>query len=105
MTSLAGQTIVRLKNFHARDVGSRVSNAAGSLADHLVSGVQGWTSKAKSAAEATDGFVRSRPWPAVGAVALAGIAAGILLSRSARRARKRAATNGNVESTSEVLGG
>jgi hypothetical protein len=36
---------------------------------------------------------------------LAGVAAGMLVSRSARRARMRAANTPNAESTSEVLGG
>jgi ElaB/YqjD/DUF883 family membrane-anchored ribosome-binding protein len=104
MSSLASRTVVRLKDFRTRDVGSRVSNVVGSLADHLVSGVQGWSSKARSAAETTDGFVRSSPWRAAGAIAVAGLAAGILVSRSARRARRRAA-DANIDSTSEVLGG
>lgn len=91
MSSVANRTIVRLKDFRARDVGSRVSNAVGSLA--------------RSAAETTDGFVRSSPWRAAGAIAVAGVAAGILVSRSARRARRRAADDANNNSTSEVLGG
>jgi ElaB/YqjD/DUF883 family membrane-anchored ribosome-binding protein len=88
MSSVANRTIVRLKDFRVGDVGSRVSNAVGSLA--------------KSAAETTDGFVRSSPWRAAGAIAVAGVAAGILV---ARRARRHAADDANTDSTSEVLGG
>ncbi|HWJ34135.1 MAG TPA: hypothetical protein VNR70_02655 [Steroidobacteraceae bacterium] len=105
MGSVAGQTVVRLKDFHVRDVGNRVSDAVSSLADQLVDGVQGWTSRARSAAKTTDGFVRSSPWQAVGAIALAGVAAGILVSRGVRRARRRGQSDPNGESTSEVLGG
>jgi len=92
MSSVANRTVVRLKDVRARDVSSRVSNAVGSLADQLVSGLQ-----------TTEGFVRSSPWRAAGAIAVAGVAAGILVSRSARRARMHA--DANTDSTSEVLGG
>jgi ElaB/YqjD/DUF883 family membrane-anchored ribosome-binding protein len=90
MSNIAGQTVVRLKDFRVADVGNQVSSAMSSIAGQLADGVQRWTSKAKSAAKTTDGFVRSSPWQAVGAIALAGVAAGILMSRSARRARQRA---------------
>jgi ElaB/YqjD/DUF883 family membrane-anchored ribosome-binding protein len=89
MSSLVSRTVVRLKDFRARDVGGRVSNVVGSLADQFVSG--------------TNGFVRSSPWRAAGAVAVAGIAAGILVSRS--RARRRATDEANSAPSSEVLGG
>jgi len=106
MSSLASRTVVRLKDFRARDVGGRVSNVVGSLADELVSGLRGWTSKARGAAQTTDGFVRSSPWRAAAAIAVAGVAAGILVSRSARRAHRRAAEDADIDSTSsEVLGG
>jgi hypothetical protein len=78
----------------------------------LMGGVQDWSSewasKARNAAETADGFVRSNPWQAAGAVAAAGVAAGILLS-SARaklgRARRRATDGANRDSPSEVSGG
>jgi ElaB/YqjD/DUF883 family membrane-anchored ribosome-binding protein len=105
MRSVAGQTIVRLKDFRAEDVASRVSDAVGSLADQFASGVQSWTSKARNLGATTDGFVRASPWRAAGAIALVGVAAGILVSRGARRARMRAANDANQESNSEVLGG
>jgi hypothetical protein len=102
---MANRTVVRLKDFRVGDVGSKVSSAVSSLADQLVHGVEGWTTKARSAAKSTDGFVRSSPWQAVGVIALAGVAAGMLVSRSVRRARRRAATTANTEGSSEVLGG
>jgi len=104
MSSLASRTVVRLKDFRAQDVGGRVSSAVGSLADELVRGLQGWTARARSAAQSTDGFVRSSPWRAAGAIAVAGVAAGILVSRSTRRARRPAAEDAN-SIPSEVLGG
>jgi ElaB/YqjD/DUF883 family membrane-anchored ribosome-binding protein len=91
MSTVADRTVVRLKDFRAADVGRRVSNVVSSLADQLV-----------GRAKTTDGFVRSRPWQMAGAIALAGVAAGMLVSR---RARRRAEKNANLESTSEVSGG
>lgn len=105
MNSMANRTVVRLKDFRVGDVSSKVSSAVSSLADQLVHGVEDWTTKARNAAKSTDGFVRSSPWQAIGVIALAGVAAGMLVSRSARRARMRAANTPNAESTSEVLGG
>jgi len=90
MSTVADRTVVRLKEFRAGDVGRRVSNAVSSLADQVAGGLK-----------TTDGFVRTRPWQAAGAIALVGVAAGLLVSRRARRALK----NANTESTSEVSGG
>jgi ElaB/YqjD/DUF883 family membrane-anchored ribosome-binding protein len=82
--SLANSTVVRLKDFHAGEIGnkvsSKVSHAVNSLAGQLV-----------GVAKNTDGFVRSNPWRAIGAVALAGLAAGVVTSVGARRLRRRAA--------------
>lgn len=72
-------------------VSDRILNGMGSLADQLVGAVKG-----------ADGFVRGSPWQAVGAVALAGVAAGILVTRGVRRARNGALTH---DSISEVTGG
>jgi len=69
MTSLAKQTVVRLQDFRPGDVGERLSKAISTYARE------------------TDGLVRSRPWHAVGVVALAGLAAGMLVSLGTRRAR------------------
>jgi ElaB/YqjD/DUF883 family membrane-anchored ribosome-binding protein len=88
MSSAANQTVVRLKDFR----------------DEIADSVQNWTSKARSAAKTTDGFVRSSPWQAVGAVALVGAAAGLVLSLGARRARQRAAAN-RPDVASEMSGG
>ena len=102
----ARRTIVRLKDYRAPDVADRVSRVVGSVADQLTGGVQSWTSKAKNFGATTDGFVRARPWRAAGAIALAGLAAGVLVSRAAQeRARRRSASDAGNESTSEVQGG
>jgi ElaB/YqjD/DUF883 family membrane-anchored ribosome-binding protein len=90
MNSVADRTVVRLKDFRAADVGRRLSNAVSSVAERLV-----------GRAKTTDGFVRSRPWQTAGAIALAGVAAGMLVSRARRRAEK----DRNLDSTSEVSGG
>jgi hypothetical protein len=68
----------------------------------------------RGAARGTDRFVRSSPWRAVGTVALAGLAAGILVSQSAEWRRRFAAgrlhagrlpAGGNHSADSEVAGG
>jgi hypothetical protein len=57
------------------------------------------------AARGTDRLVRSSPWRAVGTMALAGLAAGILVSQGVQwRARRSAATR-NHEADPEVAGG
>jgi hypothetical protein len=57
------------------------------------------------AAKGTDRFVRSNPWRAVGTMALAGLAAGILVSKGAQyRTRREAAARGH-DADSEVAGG
>jgi ElaB/YqjD/DUF883 family membrane-anchored ribosome-binding protein len=91
MSTVANRTVVRLKDFRAGDVGKRVSDAVSSFADQLAGSLK-----------TTDGFVRSRPWQTAGAIALAGVAAGMLVSR---RVRRRAAKNDNHDFTSEVSGG
>jgi hypothetical protein len=102
----ASRTIVRLKDYRAPDVANRVARVVGSVADQLTSGVHSWTSKAKNFGATTDGLVRASPWRAAGAIALAAVAAGVLVSRAAHgRARRRAATDANNEWTSEVHGG
>jgi ElaB/YqjD/DUF883 family membrane-anchored ribosome-binding protein len=103
MSTAAHQTVVRLKDFRASEVGDRVSKTLSSIAGQLADGVQNWTSKARSAAKSTDGLVRSNPWAAIGAIALAGAAAGILVSRGAR-ARRRS-VDAPVDSPSELAGG
>jgi ElaB/YqjD/DUF883 family membrane-anchored ribosome-binding protein len=81
MNTLANQTAVR----------DRMSNVVDLFADRLA-----------GAAKSTDGFVRSNPWQAVGSIALVGLAAGLLVARGARRARKPASLLG---AASEVAGG
>jgi ElaB/YqjD/DUF883 family membrane-anchored ribosome-binding protein len=109
MNSVAGQTVVRLKDFRVGEVGNQVSKTLRSIAGQVADGVQNWTSKAKTAARTTDGAVRSSPWQVAGAVALVGLAAGILVSRSARRARRAAheasADSASANSSSELSGG
>jgi len=75
MSTVANQTL------------DRASNVARLLADQVSSAVQ-----------SADGYVRSNPWAAMGAAALAAIAAGILLSR-------RSGSGRFDGGTSEVSGG
>ena len=57
------------------------------------------------AARGTDRFVRSSPWSAVGTMALAGLAAGILVSHGAQWRRRRVASAQSDRADSELAGG
>ena len=105
MSTRANETVVRLKDVRAQDVGRQVADALSTFADQLNEGVHAWSSKAKTAAKATDGLVRSNPWAAVGAIALVGLAAGIFLARSAARSRAGGDVRDDGDSRSEVSGG
>ncbi len=91
MNSLSNQNVVRLDDVRAGELADRVAKTVSSMADQLADKVQTWGSKAKAVAKNTDGFVRASPWQAVGLIALAGVAIGLLVSYSARRRRARPA--------------
>jgi ElaB/YqjD/DUF883 family membrane-anchored ribosome-binding protein len=80
MNSAAHDGVIR-GNDYARAWQDRVSDAVGLVTDQL-----------RGAAKSADGFVRSSPWRAVGALALAGLAAGMLMSLGRRRRRNADAT-------------
>jgi hypothetical protein len=106
MSNVAGQTVVRLRDFVGADeAGRQLSGALNSVAVELADGLRNWTGKAKTLARATDGFVRSSPWRAAAAVALAGVAAGVLVSRGVRRARSRAAPADDASDVASELSG
>jgi len=104
MSSVANQTVVRLKDFRAGDAVDRVSTALDTFTEQLSGSVQAWRSKAAATARSADGFVRSSPWHSVGAVALAGVAAGVLISLSARRAQRQRGIDCS-DVTAETMGG
>jgi ElaB/YqjD/DUF883 family membrane-anchored ribosome-binding protein len=82
MSNLAQQTVGR----------DRMSNVVSLFADQLT-----------GAAKTTERYVRSNPWQAAGALAVVGLAAGLLLMRGTRRFRNgRADPSG---AASEVSGG
>jgi hypothetical protein len=57
------------------------------------------------AARGADRFVRSSPWRAVGTMALAGLAAGILVSYGAKLRLRRASAASHRDADPEVAGG
>jgi F0F1-type ATP synthase assembly protein I len=57
------------------------------------------------AARGTDRFVRSSPWRAVGTMALAGLAAGLLVAQGTQWRQRRSAAARNNRADSEVAGG
>ena len=81
-----------LTDFRATDVRDRMSNVVSPFAEQLA-----------GAAKNTERLVRSNPWQAVGAIAVVGLAAGILVGRGARRVRRFASDRSSA--SSEVSGG
>jgi len=72
------------------------------LNERAVDVVESLVDQLAAAAKSADGFVRSSPWQAAAAGAVASIAAGILVSRGARRSRRFATDR---DYPSEVTGG
>lgn len=103
----AANRVVRLKDFRAGDVGNKVSEAFNAVSGQISDGLQDFGSKARRrarrVARSTDGFVRDNPWQVLGGVALAGLAAGLLVSFAAR-ARRRSDAEG-VDAGSDILSG
>jgi len=91
MANVAERSVVSLNDFRAGDVTERLSKALNAFTSQLAGHAKGLSSKARTAAKSTDGFVRSSPWTAVGSMALAGIAVGILMSMGAQRQRRKSA--------------
>jgi len=87
MSSVVEETGNEIESASTDDFYSRASNVIELL-----------TGQIAGAVKSADGYVRSNPWVAAGAVAVAAVAAGVLLSRGPRR---RIADDG----ASEVAGG
>lgn len=60
---------------------SRVETSLVAVRDTATRSVQTAVDGTRSAAKATDGYVRSNPWTAVGVAAAAGVALGVALRR------------------------
>ena len=77
MTRASSATGERARELHAQ-VLARLQEAmdrASDLQEHAVE-------RARAAADATDEYVHENPWPVIGAAALVGFLAGVLLKRS-----------------------
>lgn len=60
---------------------ARLKQTLSKAKDRLSAGVAAVSDQAGETAKATDGFVRDNPWQAIGLVAVAGLAVGMLISR------------------------
>jgi ElaB/YqjD/DUF883 family membrane-anchored ribosome-binding protein len=67
-----------------RRLRSKVASAVTSAKRSLASGAEQVQQQAREAFDATDRYVRSQPWEAIGIAALAGFAVGFLVSASRR---------------------
>ncbi len=92
MNTVTQQVVDGFEQAGGADVAERISDAIGFLADYVA-----------GATKAADHLVRENPWRAIGAVALAAIAVGIMVSQRAR-ANSGAVERGR-EMLSEVSGG
>lgn len=73
VTHLGDEDIAKLR--------SRVETSLAAVRNTAARGVQSAVDGTRSAARATDGYVRSNPWTAVGVAAAAGVALGFALRR------------------------
>jgi hypothetical protein len=78
-------------------------NLTATLANHAANATHVIADQLTAAAKSAAGFVKSSPWQAAGAVALVGLAAGMLVSRGARSRRRVRAEK--FDSSPEVVGG
>jgi ElaB/YqjD/DUF883 family membrane-anchored ribosome-binding protein len=69
--------VARLRN--------KVSTALGDVRRNLNESAESLRERARAAAQATDGYVRERPWSAIGLAAAVGLIAGIGVTAAARR--------------------
>jgi ElaB/YqjD/DUF883 family membrane-anchored ribosome-binding protein len=69
------------RDLHIGGLGYDPSGALAAVVDPLVDASQNWVQKARELIDTADEYVRDNPWQAIGAVALIGVAVGLLLAR------------------------
>jgi ElaB/YqjD/DUF883 family membrane-anchored ribosome-binding protein len=80
-------SIEQKRDLHVGGLGAHASGALAAVTDPAADLADSWLARARDTAQAADDYVRQRPWSALAVAALAGLAAGFLLSQSARRGR------------------
>ena len=71
-------SVVQKRDLHVGGVGAAASGALAAVSDPVAGLAETWLDRARDLAQAADEYVRENPWAALGVVALAGIAAGLI---------------------------
>ena len=74
-------SVFQKRDLHVGGLGSIASGALAAVADPIVDAGDSWVDRLRAAAIDADDYVHDNPWAALAVVALAGVAAGYLLSR------------------------
>ena len=88
------RTLGRLKDIRVSDLRTQVSDVAGTAAAQVA-----------DATRQAGRYVRSNPWQSAGLLALAGLAAGFLLTNGSRRSRRAVGSAANGGPDTETTGG
>jgi ElaB/YqjD/DUF883 family membrane-anchored ribosome-binding protein len=75
-------SVVQKRDLHVGGLGSSPSAVLAAVTDPMSDEADSWLTRARDAARDADDYVHDNPWAALAVVALAGVAAGYLLSRS-----------------------
>jgi len=76
-------SVVQKRDLHVGGLGSSASGALAAVTEPLRDAADSWLEKARDVAQEADDFLRANPLAALAVAALAGLAAGYLLSRRA----------------------
>ncbi len=74
-------SVLQKRDLHVGGLGSSASGALAAVTNQMEDAAGSWLDRVRSAARDADDYVHDNPWAALAAVALMGVAAGILLSR------------------------
>ena len=76
-------SVEQKRDLHVGGLGSTAAGALAAVTDPFA-GIADWQSRARSAVRDADSYVHNNPWAALAVVAVLGLAAGYLLSRSSQ---------------------
>ncbi len=77
-------SVEQKRDLHVGGLGSSALGALAAVTDPFADIADSWQSRARSAVREADGYVHDNPWAALAVVAVLGLAAGYLLSRSSQ---------------------
>jgi ElaB/YqjD/DUF883 family membrane-anchored ribosome-binding protein len=84
MLTTPPNSVTQKRDLHVGGLGSEASGALAAVTDPFADLADSWLDKARNAARDADTYVHDNPWAALAVVALLGLAAGYLLSRSSQ---------------------